>query len=58
MYLVNEEDYNTKEETELYQRLAGSLFNGLTTPEALDELRTEAVKEMRLERKISKSLKR
>ena len=54
MYLVNEEDYNTKEETSLYQRLADKLVTGLTNSDALDELGTEAIKEMRIERKINR----
>lgn len=58
MYLVNKKDYNTKEETSLYQRLADSLVTGLVTSEAIDEMRTEAIKEMRLERKIAKSKRR
>ena len=58
MYLVNKKDYNTKEETSLYQRLANSLVTGLVTSDAIDEMRTEAIKEMRLERKIAKSKRR
>lgn len=55
MAKTNNIDYNTEEETGLYQRLANNLVTGLVTSEAIDEIRTEAIKEMRLERKINKS---
>ena len=58
MAKTNNLDYNTEEETSLYQRLADKLVTGLTNSDALDEMRTEAVKEMRLERKIAKSKRR
>ncbi len=55
---INNVDNNTEEEHNLYQRLANNLVNGLVTSDAIDEMRNEAIKEKRLERKIAKSKRR
>ncbi len=54
MALSNKSSYNTIEETQLYQRLTDALTPQLLTSDAMDELREDAIKQKRIERKLNR----